>query len=612
MEIFILGSIEARLNGERISLDGAKQKTVLAALLLSRDHILPDYRLSGLLWGENPPATASSQIYTYVSRLRKYLGGEVSIVRKPPGYMMSIGRAVLDHEIFQRLARAGQLDLKNRQFRSASEHFRQALSLWRGPALANVSEFLAEAELPRLEEARMTAIEDRVEARLALGEQLQVIPELTGLVAEYPLRERLRAQLMVALYRAGRQADALTVFHAGRRLLAEELGVDPGATLTDTHLAILANAPALDHTPGIEPVRGVERHTLRPRLLPPNVIDFAGRAAELSEVVAALTARDVAAPAAVEISGMPGVGKSALALRAAHAARDHFPDGQLYADLAPADGAPLAPGTVVLSFLRALGMTDKEIPAEFGERVRLYRTLTADRRVLVVLDHAENEAMLRPLLPSGQDCRTLFTARRDVASGVGARTVRLETLDDEGSLAMLTRIVGDERVAAEPEAAQRIAALCGGLPLALRVAGTRLCTKPHWPLETMVRRLEWSRSRLDVLRHGSLDVRTRIESGFLELDGQARDTFALLGLLDDPDFTAPAASRVLSLSEAESEEILETLLDARMLQVSACAKTGHFRYRFHELFRLFAREQATGRTLDDIIGADGEPLTARC
>ncbi|WP_067460888.1 AfsR/SARP family transcriptional regulator [Actinomadura macra] len=593
-------------------MDGAKQKTVLAALLLSRDHILPDDRLSRLLWGENPPATASSQIYTYVSRLRKYLGDEVSIARKPPGYMMSIGRAVLDHEMFQRLARAGQLDLKNRQFRSASEHFRQALSLWRGPALSNVSEFLAEAELPRLEEARMTAIEERMEAQLALGEQLQVIPELTGLVAEHPLRERLRAQLMIALYRAGRQADALTVFDAGRRLLAEELGVDPGAPLTDTYLAILANAPELDRVRGAEPVHGVERHTLRPRLLPPNVIDFAGRGTELSEVVTALTARHAAAPAAIEISGMPGVGKSALALRAAHAAKDHFPDGQLYADLAPADGTPLTPETVVLSFLRALGMTDREIPAEFGERVRLYRTLTADRRVLVVLDHAESERRLRPLLPSGQDCRTLFTARRDVASRVGAHSVRLESLDHEGSLALLTRIVGDERLAAEPAAAQRIAALCGGLPLALRVVGTRLCTKPHWPLEAMVRRLEWSSSRLDELRYGSLDVRTRIESGYRELDQHARDTFALLGLLDVPDFTAPTASRALSLSETASEEILETLLDARMLQVTTCAKTGSFRYRFHELFRLFAREKATGRTLDGIIDADGESLTASC
>ncbi|MEU5993845.1 BTAD domain-containing putative transcriptional regulator [Spirillospora sp. NPDC047418] len=612
MEIFILGSIEARRLGEPISLDGAKQKTVLAALLLSRDHILPDDRLSSLLWGEDPPTTSSSQIYTYVSRLRKYLGDEVSIVRRPPGYMMSIGRAALDHEKFQRLSRIGQQDLRNRQFRSASEHFRRALELWRGPALANVTEFLAEAELPRLEEARMTVLEDRVEAQLALGEHFQVIPELTGLVAEHPLRERLRAQLMVALYRASRQADALAVFHAGRRLLAEELGVDPGATLTETHLAILANAPALDRVPRTEPVEGVERHALRPRLLPPNVIDFAGRCAELSRVVGALTARDAAAPAVVGISGMPGIGKGALALRAAHAAKDHFPDGQLYADLAAADGTPLSPDTVVASFLRALGMTDREIPAEFGERVRLYRSLTADRRMLVVLDHAESERQICSLLPNGQDCRTLFTARRDVGPRVGARIVRLESLGDEASLAVLTRIVGEERVAAEPASARRIAHLCGGLPLALRVVGTRLCAKPHWPLEVMVRRLEWTCSRLDELRHGSLDVRTRIESGYRDLDPRTRDTFALLGLLDVPDFTAPTAARALSLSETESEEILESLLDARLLQVSTCPKTGYFRYRFHELVRLFAREQATGRTLDGIIGTDGESLTAPC
>ncbi|WP_242884744.1 AfsR/SARP family transcriptional regulator [Actinomadura litoris] len=593
MEFRILGSIEARRDGRLIALDGAKQKTVLASLLLAREGILPDDRLSALLWGENPPATSSAQIYTYVSRLRKYLGSEVSIARKPPGYMMRIGHSELDHERFLRLSEAGVEDLGKTRYREASIRFREALSLWRGPALANVTEFLAETELPRLDEARMAVLEHRIDADLALGDHLRLISELTGLVSEYPLRERFRGQLMIALYRSSRQTDALAVFQEGRRMLAEEYGIDPGAALMDIHQAILTSDASLKHVPGGEPARvGGRRGPARPRLLPPNAVDFAGRTEVLNGLLDLLTSRDNSAPATFQITGMAGSGKTALAVRAAYAAQDQFPDGQLYGDLVTAEGRIVPPAAVLLSFLRALGMSDQEIPEGLAERVQLFRSLVADRRVLVVLDNAVDEMQVTPLLPSGQECRTIVTTRRDLATHASVRTIRLDTLGAEGGVAMLSRIVGEERVARDPESARRLVDLCGAHPLALRILGSRLCAKPHWSLAMVAQRIAASGSRLDELRYGRMDLRARIQADYDDLDEPAREAFALLSLLDAEEFSARTAALVLDVPEDTAEEIVESLVDAWMLQVGICPISGMPRYRFHELYREFGRERA--------------------
>jgi DNA-binding SARP family transcriptional activator len=243
MEFRILGPVEVWRDGQEIVLDGAKQRTVLAALLLARGCMLSDSQLCCLLWGENPPATFNAQLYTYASRLRRHLGDEVSIVRKRPGYFIRIGPGRLDSEEFDRLAAIGREALAGKRYEEAAVHLRQALALWRGPALANVTQPLADSDARRLEEARMAVLEKRVEADLALGRHRHLVAELTGLVAEHPLHERLRAQLMMALHRCDRQADALAVYQNGRRVLIDELGVYPGQVLTETYQAILLANP---------------------------------------------------------------------------------------------------------------------------------------------------------------------------------------------------------------------------------------------------------------------------------------------------------------------------------------------------------------------------------
>ncbi|HEX6518965.1 MAG TPA: AfsR/SARP family transcriptional regulator [Streptosporangiaceae bacterium] len=245
MKIYILGPVGATRGGHEIVLGGSKPRTVLAALMLARGRLVPDSQLSELLWGWHPPTTESAQIYTYVSRLRKRLAPEIDIVRQPPGYLIRVSSAEFDYEIFERMTRSGHDQMTIGEYSSAARCFQSALDLWNGPTLANVTEFLASTELPRLEEARMATLESRIDADLLLGRHLRLVSELTGLVAQHPMRERLRVQLMTALYHSGRQADAMAVFHEGRHVLSEELGVDPGTSLAATYQAILRGEPTL-------------------------------------------------------------------------------------------------------------------------------------------------------------------------------------------------------------------------------------------------------------------------------------------------------------------------------------------------------------------------------
>lgn len=245
MKVYILGPVGVSRGGHEVVLGGSKSRTVLATLMLAGGHLVPDAQLSELLWGWHPPTTESAQIYTYVSRLRKRLSPEIDIVREPPGYMVRVKSAEFDYEIFERATRLGQEQMSLGRYDNAARYFQSALDLWNGPPLANVTEFLASTELPRLDEARMATLEGRIEADLRLGRHLQLVSELTRLVPQHPTRERLRVQLMTALYHSDRQADALAVFHAGRHVLSEELGIDPGTALAGTYQAILRGEPSL-------------------------------------------------------------------------------------------------------------------------------------------------------------------------------------------------------------------------------------------------------------------------------------------------------------------------------------------------------------------------------
>jgi DNA-binding SARP family transcriptional activator len=259
MKVYILGPVGVSRSGHEVALGGSKSRTVLATLMLAGGRLVPDAQLSELLWGWHPPTTENAQIYTYVSRLRKRLRPEIDIVRQPPGYLVRVKSAEFDFEIFERAARLGQEQMSLGRYCNAARYFQSALELWTGPTLANVTEFLASTELPRLDEARMATLESRIEADLRLGRHLRLVSELTGLVAQHPTRERLRVQLMIALYHSDRQCDALTVFHDGRRVLSEELGIDPGAALASTYQAILRGEPSLLTEGELRPRIGVER-----------------------------------------------------------------------------------------------------------------------------------------------------------------------------------------------------------------------------------------------------------------------------------------------------------------------------------------------------------------
>ena len=594
MEFRILGPVGVWKDGREIQLDGSKQRTVLTALLLARGRVVSDVQLSNVLWGWNPPATFNAQIYTYVSRLRRHLGPSVEIVRHRPGYLLRIHTARFDYEEFERLTQLGRQDLEDRRYEAAGQNFRAALGLWRGRPLVNVTDHLADTELPWLVEAGTAALESRVETDLHLGRHAELVAELTALVAEHPVRERLRAQLMTALYRCERQADALAVFQQGRRVLAEELGVDPGPLLTETHQAILVGRLPAPDPAEPDPATGTWS-AVGPAMLPPDVADFVGRESQVRELRALLSDDQPAGPSQVLVTGGVGTGKSALAVHLAAACRSTFADGQLYVDLAGDGDRPKAPHDVLRWFLRALGAEEADIPADQDERMQLYRSQLARRRVLVVLDNAADDAQVQPLLPGPGDCRTVVTSRSHVAGLDGAHVVELGLLEPHESRQLLETVIGTCRVAAEPVEADRIVQLCGHLPLAVRVAGIRLAAKRRWPLARLVRRLSDDRHRLGELTVGNLSVRGRLQTQYDALDPAAAEAFRLLSVLDVPDFPVWAAAAVLETEELEAEQRLEHLVDLRMIEMTGVDRMGYPRYRYHPLLLTFARERAQVR-----------------
>ncbi|MFJ9028098.1 BTAD domain-containing putative transcriptional regulator [Streptomyces sp. NPDC102274] len=588
MDFRILGPVEARRGGERVALSGSKVHTVLAALLLARGRVVSDARLGALLWGWDPPVTAGAQIYTYISRLRKHLGDEIEIIRRQPGYVLRAPAARIDVVEFERLDRLGREALQDGRHAEAQALLTEALGCWRGSALSNVTEFLLDAELPQLEEARMFALENRIEADLALGRHEQVTAELTGLVAEFPVRERLRAQLMTALYRCGRQADALHTYYEGRKVLVDQLGVNPGDALGATYQAVLGgelgfsvpSSPALPDAPA---------------MLPADEGELVGRDGELAALRSRLGPPD-GRPRRLLVTGMAGMGKTALAVRAAADCAEHFPDGQLFAELCRPDGAAKDAGEVLIRLLRALGEPglDGAGPApDRDELVRLYRARTAGKRLLVVLDDAAGDLQVAPLMPAGTQCAVLITSRSRMARVTGADTVALASLDDDEALAVLAAAAGRDRLLADPDAADDLVAYCGGLPLALAVMGARLVARPHWPVRRFAERMADPRTRLAELSFGDLDVRRALLPSARRTTPQGRETLAALAGWGTEPFSAREAGTRLSLPEETAERLLESLVDGALLDLSGLDPQGLPLYRYHELVLLYAASMGT-------------------
>jgi DNA-binding SARP family transcriptional activator len=591
MRFGLLGTVTVDRDGELTPVRWPMPRSVLAALLLSANRVVPADRLVDVVWGDHPPTSAVASLHNHVMRLRAMLGRTAAdrIRTVAPGYLIDIADEDLDLTEFVRRYRCGRGALAAGDWKTAGRELASALSLWRGEPLEDVtSRLLHEREVPQLTQMRLEALEARIDAELHLGRHEELIAELGGLTAAHPLRERFHAQLMLAYYQAGRQAEALSAFQRIRELLAEELGVDPGPDLQRMHQQILTQDPrpaAPARWPG----------TVRPAQLPADTDDFTGRADQVALLtgLADAAGQPSGAPGRVPVcvvTGPAGIGKTSLAVHAAHQIRDRFPDGQLYARLGA--GGARHPGQVLRGFLRGLGADPARIPPGEPERAALFRSMLAGRRMLIVLDDARDSGHIASLLPGTAGCAVIVTSRDPLADLPGARRLKLGAMTSGQALELLSRIIGDDRVRAEARAAAEVAGLCAGLPLAVRIAGSRLAARPHWRIEDLAARLTGP-GRLDELAVGRLSVRASFAASYASLRGDpARITparaFRLLGLWEGPDISPPAAAALFGVDVAAAEKALEALLDRHLLEPAGSSG----RYRLHDLLGVYAAERA--------------------
>ncbi|MER6589054.1 AfsR/SARP family transcriptional regulator [Micromonospora chalcea] len=623
----LLGPVEVYLDDRTVRVGGPRSQAMLAALLLEANRIVPVSRLMDAAWGGHPPASADVQVRNRVAAARRALRaaglpGDV-IGTHGSGYLLTVAEGQLDLDVFEeRVRRAEGLLDRGGAPEEAVSGLREALAMWRGPALDGLRTPALTAAAQRLDERRMTVVERCLGLELGLGRYDSVIGRLTELVEAYPWRESLVGQLMRALYLADRQGEALDRFDQLRRRLAEELGIDPTAQLIRLRDLILRNDPSLrpaldagpavapsDHPPGSGPGQAAAaqhgvaaqhgaaaRHgaagpdgAARPpvRMLPAGLTDFVGREEQIAAVLEWLPERPAVAVTA--ISGLPGVGKTTLAVRIAHQLGPAYPGPHLYVDLNGHDH-PAPPVEVLGRFLRALGVPGAQIPADLEERAALFRGAMAERPGVVLLDNAADAAQVRPLLP-GTDTVVLVTSRRALVDVDGAHQLRLEPLPEADALRLLAGIIGPDRVAAEPGSASDVVHHCGLLPLAVRIAGARLAIPGVLSLRQAAAQLAELSHRLDHLARADRSVRAAFHSAYVALDEPARRLLRRFAVLD-LDRAPPWLPAVLLDDEAGAANAVTGLVEANLVEVTGPDELGQVRYHLHDLVRAFARERA--------------------
>ncbi|HEX4088671.1 MAG TPA: BTAD domain-containing putative transcriptional regulator [Trebonia sp.] len=679
MRFRILGHLEVQGPDGWTAISAPKWRSLLACLLIRPGQLVPTDSLIFELWGDNPPSTANNMVSIYVHRLRKEVIGDADgriLVHQAPGYLLRVEPGDVDIQVFESLVAEGRSELAAARAAPAAELLGQALGLWRGPLLADVTRSTAlTIYARRATELWLDATELRVEADLACGRAAQLVAELRGLVGDHPMRERLWALLIRALDEAGRRAEAFEAFALARQTIAEELGVEPGSELQRLHAELLAAdassaatsvasasartagqrpsddpaAPAADRAgaaadaavpaaasaqtsdvdgphadpPGsiaigmiVDPdslsdgdpaaagarpgaadtAAGAGPPIPRPTQLPTDIGDFTGRETPVAQLSALLIGSGPADnPGAVRIAvvnGAAGLGKTTLAVHAAHQVRAKFPDGQLYVDLNGASAQPAEPAEVLARFLRDLGVEGDKVPVRVDERAALYRTRLTGRRVLILLDNAQDAAQVRQLLPGSSSCAVLVTTRNRTPDLVSTRFVDLNVLEDTEALALFTRIVGEERAAAEPDATAEVLVACAGLPLAIRICAARLAARRQWRVGTLAARLRNVHRRLDELSIGDLAVRASFQVSYDSLRSPDRGVdparvFRLLGLWQGSGISLAAAAPLAGAPEDDTADALEALVDANLLESPAPDW-----YRFHDLLRVYATERA--------------------
>jgi len=649
MRFRVLGPLEVQVDGSWSGISAPKWRTVLAVLLLQANQVVSTDQLITEVWPDEAPARATNLISVYVHRLRKLMGdpdGTMLVTRAPGGYQLLAAAADIDAGRFTELTAGGRQALSAGDFQQAAALLGEALGLWQGSrALPDVPpSTLVSAEASRLEESRVDALQLRIQADLGCGQYAQVVGELHRLLADHPLREELWALLMRALYSSGRQAEALEAYAQARNVIADELGVAPSAELqqlfehilradpgdgplssstpvpTDSPFAFAviqapvepaaAGQPAPD--PGTRPAAtGPGPPLPRVAQLPADIPDFTGRADHLQRLRDLMSGPGYQdSPGAVVVAaviGAGGLGKTTLAVHAAHLLRPHYPDGQLYARLQGAAQHPADPGDVLARFLRDLGMDPARIPADAEERAAQYRTLLTDRKVLIVLDDARDAAHVRPLLPGSASCAVLVTTRSRMPDLAGSRLIDLDILERAEAWHMFAGIIGESRAQAEPEATGEVLTACAGLPLAIRIAGARLAARSNWTVRTIATRLSDERRRLDWLQTGDLAVRACFEVSFSSLPARPgpggtdpAHAFRLLGTWHGSSIGLPAAVALIGEDEGDVADALEVLVDAQLLQSPAAD-----RYRFHDLLRAYAADRAV---TEETAGARDDAL----
>ncbi|UWZ39572.1 AfsR/SARP family transcriptional regulator [Dactylosporangium roseum] len=589
-KIRFLGPLEFFDGTRWAPIRAAKQRALLAILLVNANRTVPVYQLIAELWGEKPPQSATGLLAGYVWRLRRTLGdpdGDI-LATRAPGYQLNVPLGAADVHDYEALTAAGRRSVAEGDPTSAVATFSAALDLWRGRPLADVP--LGPSvlgEQARLEEGRLAVVEARIGAELGLGRHEALLPELKLMVSQYPLRERLHAHLMIALHRTGQQAEALGAYRDLRRLLIDELGIEPSKPLRDLHGQILREDLLPPQTaPGAGATSAVVRLAV-PRTLPADVPAFVDR----DDEVARITARLTSGAQRCAVHGLAGAGKTALALHAAHEVTGLFPDGQVYLDLgAGAAQVQLRPAEVIGRLLAALTVPATELPTDTERAAALLRTVLSGRRLLLVLDDVLDTAQIEHVLPAAPGSAVIIVGRPATAAVEGAGQIRLGRLPVTAAVELIRRYAGAERIDADRASAARIARACDNLPLALRIAATRLAQRPQWSVRDLADRLADPSRRLDTLACDGLSVLDSLRSGARLLqrvgDRAATRTLRMLGVLDLPVVRADALAVLLQESEAVAESTAERLVDAGLVETVSLG-----RYRIPELVRLWARAE---------------------
>ncbi|WP_214410817.1 AfsR/SARP family transcriptional regulator [Sphaerisporangium fuscum] len=593
MEYRVLGPVGLWRDGRLTSIVGQKQRTLLAVLVLHANHVVSHDRLLTALWGVEIPVSGRKLLQNHVWSLRRSLADPGRLTGTPAGYCLQIPPSASDLDVFTAETDAARKALAAGDAQQAADRLRGALALWRGTALAGTRDELQLTDGAALEERRVAAFGDRIEADLALGRHDDLIGELRRLVVDYPLQERLRGQLMLALHRSGRTAEALEEYRLGCRHLREEFGLEPGADISRLHQAILAADPhdAMSTCGQAATAPGTAAASRPvPRQLPPHVSRFTGRVDSLRLLDSLLGGAENGHAATISvIAGTAGVGKTALATYWAHSVADRFPDGQLFLNLhGYSHGERVAPGQALQQLLLGLGVAREAIPHLEDERVGLYRTLVADKHMLIVLDNAATPQQVRPLLPGSPHCKVVITSRdslRGLAVTHDVHTFALGMLTAAEAKAFLMAQLGAERLGAH---AGELARLCGGLPLALRLASAHLHYQPELRIQDFMARLreENPLSALEIDEDPGVGVRATFELSYRALPDMPRRAFRLLGHAPGPDIDLDAVAVLVDATPAEARKAVDVLVNAHLVhRVGA-------RLAMHDLLRVYARDRS--------------------